>query len=639
MTASISCEDYLDKSPDLGQDESVVYDSYESMRGYIDRAYLQLNRWNTCIGEMGMSGTMNSMAHTDELSSQVQEENFLANNFHYGNWYSTNRNSNWEVGVSGSTVIASCYQALRIANKAIAGMDNVKNITDEQKKWLIGQAHFYRAWYYYNLITRYGGMPKFDHAFNGGDDNVPRMTYRQSHDWMMEDIEIAIANLPDYWDDSNYGRPDKAAALGFKAQALLYAASPLFQNGLSSTEKLPYDKQLCLDAAAAAQACIDFIAATPACKRELTQIADKTTMDDYHGIFVLEKTDYAHPEYLWWDRWQGTAQNMNNTLLRMWLWAEFNKNTGNAAQQFCSPTANIVEYYERKGTDGKYYPITDPRSGYVPVVADDPESIGPWSNMQNRDPRMYANLLFPGERWGTHLDQPYYICSWEGSPALQTIKAGNASGKREFGGWMCQKYIWPEASQTYKTSQTNTEGFDLKRIRSFFIRVSEMYLDYAEALFEATGSATTKPDGFSMTPKEALDIIRARVGVTPIVDDLATPDKFRETYRRERAVELMFEGNHRWEDIRRWMIFDEVFPTTSPIYRYEWTCLQNDVATSANPAPLISSSYNDGKNLTFTYKKVKNNSEVRVYTDKNYLYPFPGAELGSLSLLKQNPGW
>ena len=79
-----------------------------------------------------------------------------------------------------------------------------------------------------------------------------------------------------------------------------------------------------------------------------------------------------------------------------------------------------------------------------------------------------------------------------------------------------------------------------------------MYLDYAEALFEATGDANSKPAGYTMTPAEAINIVRARVGVTPVVADYTTANTFRDTYRREREVELMFE-NHRLQDIRRWM--------------------------------------------------------------------------------------
>ena len=56
-----------------------------------------------------------------------------------------------------------------------------------------------------------------------------------------------------------------------------------------------------------------------------------------------------------------------------------------------APTQNAVDMYERKGADGNYYPITDPRSGYDAVKTTNPYS--------DRDPRFTNNILVPGEQW------------------------------------------------------------------------------------------------------------------------------------------------------------------------------------------------------------------------------------------------
>ena len=81
------------------------------------------------------------------------------------------------------------------------------------------------------------------------------------------------------------------------------------------------------------------------------------------------------------------------------------------------------------------------------------------------------------------------------------------------------------------------------------------------------------------------------------------------------------------------MILDQVFPSDTPLVNTIWTCNQG-----ANADP---TKYNDGKDLTFTYREERNTVETRVFGSsmKYYLYPFPGAEIGSLSNLKQNPGW
>ena len=614
--AFTACEAYLDKSPDLGTSEEDIFESYETIRGYLDGCYGKLEKWHSIAALVNA----HHLAFTDELGCSVTQGNYVVNTICTGNWYSATKSTTWEIGEGSGTAINDAYAAIRIANRVINNMDQIRDITDDEKKLIIGQASFYRAWFYFQLIKRYGGMPILDQVYWGGEeDDIPRKTFRESFEWMAADIETAVNNLPDTWDDRNYGRPDKAAAMGFRAHAWLYAASPLFQNGLDATTEQEYDKDLCLQAAKYAQDCIDLVE-TGTTGRKFTQCADpQNNIDEYTSIFVFEpNTKNQHEEYLWWNR---SSANQIVTMRTWWNWPEWDSKSAAAAQSFGMPTANIVEYFERKGEDGLYYPITDPRSGYVGEQNGQP---GPWSDMQNRDPRMYNNILLPGDKWALSNNPDYVVTSWKGGSGYNKFYTGNLSKVREFTGYLCRKYIWEGADNLLN----NNQGFEQKRFLSFYIRVTEMYLDYAEALFEATGSATSAPSGFKMTAKEAIDKVRARVGVTPVVDDYATPETFRETYRRERTVELMFE-NHRWEDIRRWMLFDELFPNGKGIYNTVWTCEQGENPSAADIAG----------GLTFTYTTEPNDIEVRNYTTRHYLYPFSGATVSSQRNLKQNPGW
>ena len=610
-----ACEAYLDKSPDLGLDEDAIFESYESIRGYLDGCYGKLEKWHS----IPALTNAHHLAFTDELGSSVMQGNYVVNTICTGNWYSATESTTWEIGEGSGTVINNAYAAIRIANRVINGIDQVRDITDDEKKLIIGQACFYRAWFYFQLIKRYGGMPILDQVYWGRpEDNMARKTFRESFEWMAGDLETAVENLPPTWDDRNYGRPDKAAAMGFRAMAWLYAASPLYQNGLDATTEQEYDKGLCLQAAKYAYECIELVE-TGTTGRKFTECANpEDNIGEYTSIFVFEPvTKNQHEEYLWWNR---SSANQTVTMRTWWNWPEWDSKSAAAAQSFGMPTANIVKYYERKGEDGLYYPILDPRSGYIGPKNGQP---GPWTDMQNRDPRMYNNILLPGDHWALSNNPDYVVTSWQGGSGTEKVKSGNLSSVRQFTGYLCRKYNWEGADNL-----VNNDGFEKKRFLSFYIRVTEMYLDYAEALFEATGSATTAPAGFTMTPKAALDKVRARVGVTPIVDKYATPETFRETYRRERTVELMFE-NHRWDDIRRWMLFDELFPNGYGQYNTLWTCEQG-----ANPsADAIAAG------LTFTYTEEPNTVEVRNYTTRNYFYPFSGATVSSQTNVKQNPGW
>ena len=651
-----SCEAYLDKSPDLGLDENDIYKNFESIRGYLDECYGHLYTWlRWREGEYSQSTYMVPLSHTDEMASCRQGSNFIANFFNKGDWYNTTRNGKWELGmaeivdggVNYTPLYVHCSRAIRIANRVIEKIDKVVDITPDQRNQVLGQAYFYRAWFYFQLINRWGGMPIFDHMFTGGDDNVPRETYRKSSEWMIQDLDKAIELLPDLWDDVNFGRPDKAAAMGVRAEALLYQASPLFQNGLDATVKMGYDKDVCLEAARAAQEVLDYFGTT-----ETGRHFTKGDLEAYRGIFYLPNADiYHHEEYIWWSRLKSDASPQDRTE-RMMKWLETCSQTGAVAQQCGSPTYNITRYFERQGSDGIYYPIDDPRSGYVP---DDLSGTtpSPWSNFQKRDPRLYNAMLMPGERWGYWKGTPYYISLWKGGSGYEQ-QANHANNiLRGFAGMLMKKYTWWQCSSYWNGTADDANGSYLNLLRSFYIRVTEMYLNYAEALFEATGDANSAPAGFKMTPAEAINIVRARVGVTPVVSDYLASDKFRQTYRRERAVELVFE-DHRWIDLRRWMILDEVFPTSTPIYGIIWHCDQAETDPQLINQPCaaqnarIYSEYTDpadiegNSTLTFHYTVWNMSAEERAFNtsdNRYYLYPFQGGEVASLSNLKQNPGW
>ena len=95
--------------------------------------------------------------------------------------------------------------------------------------------------------------------------------------------------------------------------------------------------------------------------------------------------------------------------------------------------------------------------------------------------------------------------------------------------------------------------------------MADIYLTYAEAVFESTGSYNTVPAGLSMTAEQAVNKIRLRAGqpnvaaTLPFYEnnplpgscELASDPAFRLLYRNERAVELAYEGVY-WFDIRRW---------------------------------------------------------------------------------------
>ena len=147
-------------------------------------------------------------------------------------------------------------------------------------------------------------------------------------------------------------------------------------------------------------------------------------------------------------------------------------------------------------------------------------------------------------------------------------------------------------------------------------RLGQVYLDYAEAMLNYTGSGYATEDDLNMSAAEAINLVRTRAGQPDLPAGLSF-DEFWNRYQNERFVELAFEG-HRIYDVRRWM--------KAPQYIVDVKCME---ITKAD----------DG---TLTYNVVTNPNYItkRAWPgDKAYFWPIPQAEILKAGNLTQNPGW
>lgn len=605
------CEDFLDKREDAGGlEENAIYASYESIRGFLDQVYPKLDNYNWFEGTDGGSyGRTYVGVMADEMATTFNNTVFAK--FFSGSWLLNGKTENvTEIGNGDKTPIGKAYPSLRVVNRIIENIDKVP-LTEGQRKEILGQAYFYRAWFYFQVIKRYGGMPIIDRVFEGGDDDIPRVTYHESSDWMVGDIDQAIAMLPDSWEDMQYGRPTKLAAMAFKGMALLYDASPLMQNDLISIEVKDYDKERAKKAAQAAWAAIEYMK-----KNESATGVRMQTGEEYKNIFWFSDTQLKQPEHIWTRRNIKGTTDRSKTLRAFWLYPELATGTGAEAFAMSCPTLNAVDMYERQGPDGIYYPIDDPRSGY---------QFDAEHAFTKRDPRFYNNILIPGDEWGTYQNgDKYYIRLWVGSKPYNDFLSSKHSSGREISGFMCRKFLWEDAHGQHFPS--GNDKWLRYCAQTVFIRATQLYLDFAEASFEATGSATATVENCGMTAEQAINLVRNRMGVTNLPSDVVNdPVKFRKAYRRERGVELMFE-NHRWWDVRRWMIMHDLFKEAFPLKGVRF-----------NPV----GSY-DGKTrpASFTYEKFDMTKEIRGFSNmRNYWYPLPQHDVNALRNLQQNPGW
>ncbi|WP_029279651.1 RagB/SusD family nutrient uptake outer membrane protein [Pedobacter borealis] len=104
-------------------------------------------------------------------------------------------------------------------------------LSTSTKGRLVGEAKFWRAWAYWNMVSSVGGVPLILHTQDGNDVNslkVPRSKTSECVAQIIKDLDEAATVLPLNYSGIDYGRINRAAALGFKARVLLWYASPLF---------------------------------------------------------------------------------------------------------------------------------------------------------------------------------------------------------------------------------------------------------------------------------------------------------------------------------------------------------------------------------------------------------------------------
>jgi hypothetical protein len=591
-----SCEDYLDISPDLEIDEDDVFDSYDNAQGYLDNCYNALtdhSRWD------GQKIQRPHVAAISDEADLTYTWSPIYNIMNPGQWL--DQESSCEVGYTDSNtgtyqgrVVANAFYCLRIANKLLENVPDM-DITQDEQDELMGQAYFMRSWWYFELIRRWGGMFLIDKAYDSDDVlDLERLTYSESSEWLIEGLDQAIELLPDAWDDANKGRADKVAAMSVKSMAALYAASPLMQNGPYTITDQDYSVEWSELAAKYAAEVLDYIDATIPDRAVTGEDMDADEqMENYTSIF------YHYPEYcgaedLWYVN--STGMSRLTDIVIHFQNIHFSGKTGNYGWACTTPSQNLVDMFEF--ADG------------TPFDWDNSDHVAdPYTN---RDPRFYNNILYPGGSHGVDASgDPMYLETWVGGEDYNTTLTRSIPT-----GYMCTKWWWADANRY------NSSAYKSYYYNGVYIRTTQIWLDLAEAMNEAYGP-DSDPDGLGYTAVQALNKVRNRVGMPDVADEYTgSKEALRDRIRNERGVELMFE-NHRWFDIRRWMIAEDVFSDTYPIKGVDV-----EVLSGSSPA-----------DYEYSFAKKDVTTAIRVFAKRNYWYPVAYDHTTQYENFKQNYGW
>lgn len=551
-------------------DQEFIFSTDVKAEGYVLSVYTGLpydktneNGYNRVDGAMLSSATDES-AHTVPGSTII----YLTQ----GSLTSRNANPDgcWEDN----------YMFIRDALIGLEGIDELPDSDEDLKVQLRAELKFLQAWYYFELVKRYGGVPILDHPYELSEDlNVPRSSFADCINHIVTLCDEASQGLPEP-SITSFGRASKGAALALKARALLYAASPLFNGpGYDGTvnEFICYGEYSPERWEAAAEAAADVI---------------KMNYYDIYAPSAINDSDSDDK----------VIENGSSNYRKL-----FNVITGNK-ELVLSRTSKAGNQVEKDNfpvgiTNGKG--LTSPSQqmvnayGMVDGLAiDDLEgnTYDPQNPYSNRDPRFYASIFYNGEDWaGTTIE------TWEGG-------MHNNTETSTLTGYYLSKFCAEEV--VISGTQTNTNHcFPL-------IRYAEVLLNYAEAVNEVSGP-DTDPYNCGMTARDALKKVRGRV-LRPSQTDVkvASGDKegMREAIKAERRVELAFE-DHRYYDLKRWKDAEDVLNTNIAGMRI----LKNGD--------------------TFQYEPV-DNVESRTFSTKFYLYPIPNDDVVNNSAIKSNnPLW
>lgn len=629
-----SCEEYLDKAPDTTITPDEAFKDFNSFQGYVEGIYTAIPDKEKChwcpSWNWGDDELMNPEAD-DRFTHQADLGNFKAWQ-ETGNWlyYSTTGNPGYSFG----RLWSDGWGAIRRCNMAIEHIEEMVG-TKEERDLILGQAYFFRAWFHFEMMEFLGGLPYIDKVFaEGMEFKEKRLSYRECADKVAADFRKAADLLPIDWDktvvSSQYSldgknrlRVNKITALGYLGKNYLWAGSPLMENGAATGADKPggltykYNKDYCLKAAAAFKELLDLVESGQTQYALVEFSFDETPGADgvARGIYdhkkaSTAKTCYSDIFYTVGNGWlmpgsteaimqglSGSGGNANNC---NWNTSKvFGPKVAGLVEHdniIHMPTANLVEQYGMANG----LPLTDPQSGF------DPEHP-----FKGRDPRFYHDIVFDGFKYvnaeGLEESKEYLrYCSLYKGGAMRDQAHGSQTG------YFIQKLV-PH------TCNIGDKDYDYpKAFHCYipFMRLADIYLMYAEAC-AATGSETEAV--------AAVNKIRTRCGAGPVGANYTSGEPLMNEIRRERAVELSFEG-FRFNDLQRWLLLTEPNYTTK--YSHEFDRLEKEEFFKTNDP-------REAKVANFTKKKIL----TRDLTPKHYWFPLPESQVYLYPEFEQNPGW
>lgn len=547
----------------------------------------------------------------------------------------------------------NAYKWIREANMLIETLPEYesKHLESNINIWT-GEAYFCRAYIYFSLVKRYGGVPIVDYVIDypASVDYEGTMLSRNSEedvwDFIAADLDKAYELLPA---SNQKGRADKSAAAALKSRVMLYAGSIAKYNDITMEHN---GAQVCGVPAARAKeyfkAAYDASLLVDSGKyglyMEQWKEGDKVAQANNYGAIFLNDT--KETIFGRWYEMPNSVHSFDDSAQPM------QTSTGNNNSEIC-PTLDFVEMFDGFPKDENGHIANFDENGNYKLFD------SPLDFFANCEPRLKATVILPFDIFkdvvielrrgiwtgpsaatieplldpnyvgnynsvyndNTHLklsngsafnntDANFITCK-DGSKMKRSGESGPFS-EWDFGnisGFYLRKYLNPDPKSNNTGNQSSQTWIE--------IRYAEVLLNRAEAAMELI--AAGEGGNYLTEAYMCVNDIRKRAGAELLE---STSDLTIDVVRKERRKELSFENKTYW-DLKRWRIIDDEqnnrrYRTLAPFYSVE------------DNKYFLDQKYHEpraGRNYIYTYDT------------KYYYQPIPSSEITRNTNMKQNPGF
>ena len=638
---STACSDWLDVVPesDIATIDS-DFETYSGAYAWLKSCYviLQLNNHR-----------MNNVAYwaTDELVADTYLRNYYGH--HEGLDILAGRQNVlspyddfWfnKYDYQGSSARDDYYTAIVLCNHFITRIDNVYNLADADKKEWKAEVKALKAFFYFELVRRYGPVMIVPEVFDPNQDvetlKLPRSHVDTCFNYIVRLCDEAAPDLPvaSMKKSERRGYFNKEAAMALKARVLLYQASDLFNGNpdyanFTETDGTPLfsdeaDPEKWKQAADAAIAVINL------CREQGTSLVMGSTANTDLQATMLDIEESVHTynwineEVLWMTK---TGNYSYGYGFLPYVMPNFEDGSNHGLAGACYvPTMKMVEmFYTENGLPidqdlrwvgaGNPYALSEETDArYTDVVA----LHTPIVNLhRRREPRFYADIAADRCCWrlGPEVSDVYTVEVYQGERMGLTSTRLNALERQNITGYFLKKW----GSSRLDLYGHYQELSALGEQPYPMIRLAEMYLIAAEALNEYKAA----PD---QEVYDYLNVVRRRAGIPDVEvawrnardpQRVTYKEGMREIIRQEWNIEFAFEGMRYW-NVRRWKIANIELNDNV----YGWNVVGSDAQ----------SFYNNGNGPIVVY------SGNKFVAPRDYLYPIRSEEVQRAGCV-QNPRW